>query len=292
MSGADPALDDDPDHHALLDQLEDAEVQAIGAPAVNQAVKAITIARTYLEHEWAGPRSEVSLLEYDKALNFAGHDRVFPQGYSQLTDKLASDSRILLGHEVKQIDYSGTLVDVLTNHGSYHAHHVLVTVPLGVLQAGRIAFNPSLPASKREAIREGTRLRFRPVMMTATVAALGLVPFLFARGPGSGGMHHGAPFGHMMDRMWSPPTHSALQILNERFARGEIQKDEYEDKKAAILSGINVKRMTVINFALIGFLAALAGIPTLLVANKLDEIKRRTDLLPWLQQMQDRKSVV
>ena len=40
-------------------------------------------------------------------------------------------------------------------------------------------------ASQTEAIREGTRLRFRPVMMTATVAALGLVPFLFARGPGS-----------------------------------------------------------------------------------------------------------
>jgi cobalt-zinc-cadmium resistance protein CzcA len=28
-------------------------------------------------------------------------------------------------------------------------------------------------------------MRFRPVMMTATVAALGLVPFLFAEGPGS-----------------------------------------------------------------------------------------------------------
>ncbi len=28
-------------------------------------------------------------------------------------------------------------------------------------------------------------MRFRPVMMTATVAALGLVPFLFATGPGS-----------------------------------------------------------------------------------------------------------
>jgi heavy metal efflux system protein len=39
--------------------------------------------------------------------------------------------------------------------------------------------------SQSEAIRQGTRLRFRPVMMTATVAALGLVPFLFARGPGS-----------------------------------------------------------------------------------------------------------
>lgn len=39
--------------------------------------------------------------------------------------------------------------------------------------------------SQRDAIRQGTALRFRPVMMTATVAALGLVPFLFASGPGS-----------------------------------------------------------------------------------------------------------
>jgi cobalt-zinc-cadmium resistance protein CzcA len=38
---------------------------------------------------------------------------------------------------------------------------------------------------QRTAIAEGTKLRFRPVMMTATVAALGLVPFLFATGPGS-----------------------------------------------------------------------------------------------------------
>jgi len=39
--------------------------------------------------------------------------------------------------------------------------------------------------SQAEAIREGTAMRFRPVMMTAAVAALGLVPFLFASGPGS-----------------------------------------------------------------------------------------------------------
>ena len=36
-----------------------------------------------------------------------------------------------------------------------------------------------------QAIREGCAQRFRPVMMTATVALLGLVPFLFATGPGS-----------------------------------------------------------------------------------------------------------
>ena len=36
-----------------------------------------------------------------------------------------------------------------------------------------------------EAVREGCVQRFRPVIMTATVALLGLVPFLFADGPGS-----------------------------------------------------------------------------------------------------------
>jgi cobalt-zinc-cadmium resistance protein CzcA len=36
-----------------------------------------------------------------------------------------------------------------------------------------------------QAVIEGAKLRFRPVMMTATVAALALIPFLFATGPGS-----------------------------------------------------------------------------------------------------------
>jgi cobalt-zinc-cadmium resistance protein CzcA len=39
--------------------------------------------------------------------------------------------------------------------------------------------------SQIDAIVEGCAQRFRPVMMTATVAMLGLVPFLFATGPGS-----------------------------------------------------------------------------------------------------------
>ncbi len=39
--------------------------------------------------------------------------------------------------------------------------------------------------SQKDAIAQGAKLRFRPVMMTASVAALGLVPFLFSHGPGS-----------------------------------------------------------------------------------------------------------
>ena len=53
---------------------------------------------------------------------------------------------------------------------------VLVSCIRGLREAG---------INRRQAIREGATLRFRPVMMTATVAALGLVPFLFATGPGA-----------------------------------------------------------------------------------------------------------
>jgi len=62
--------------------------------------------------------------------------------------------------------------------------------------------------------------------------------FVFGRG-WRGGWHHGAPPWHMMDgpgQSWRDPTHSALQILDERYARGEIEKSEYEERKATILS--------------------------------------------------------
>ncbi|RVU04486.1 efflux RND transporter permease subunit [Novosphingobium umbonatum] len=39
--------------------------------------------------------------------------------------------------------------------------------------------------SVAEAVRHGATMRFRPVMMTATVALLGLIPFLFSTGPGA-----------------------------------------------------------------------------------------------------------
>ena len=68
-------------------------------------------------------------------------------------------------------------------------------------------------------------------MMLLFLVLFCVVAFFFVRGC-MGRMHHWGP-----SQPWGDPTHSALQILNERFAKGEIQKEEYNERKGAILSG-------------------------------------------------------
>jgi uncharacterized membrane protein len=67
-----------------------------------------------------------------------------------------------------------------------------------------------------------------PLMMLFMFAVIGGI-FFFARRKFGDGSHHWGP-------SWRGASYSAVQILNERFARGEIQKAEYEAMKAAILS--------------------------------------------------------
>ena len=72
-----------------------------------------------------------------------------------------------------------------------------------------------------------------PLMMLFMIVIFAVIFFLARGFYGHGDHHWGRP-----SQMWGgDPSHSALQILNERYARGEIQKDEYAEKKAAILSG-------------------------------------------------------
>ena len=76
-----------------------------------------------------------------------------------------------------------------------------------------------------------------PIMMLFMLLVVaGVFYLLSSRRTWGAGSHYGGPPWHMMDRIGSPSTHTALQILNERFAKGEIQKDEYEERKNVILS--------------------------------------------------------
>ncbi len=105
------------------------------------------------EHEFAADISELSITSYDGPSTLRGGDVVFPGGYSQIVDVLASGRDIRLGHAVTGIDHGGSGVVVTTDSGAtFEADRVVVTVPLGLLQSGLIDFAPPLPEAKREAI--------------------------------------------------------------------------------------------------------------------------------------------
>ncbi len=104
-------------------------------------------------HEFGADIADLSIMSYDGPSTMRGGDVVFPQGYSQIVDALAAGRDIRLDHPVAQVDHSGPTVVVTTDGGdTFEADRVVVTVPLGVLKAGAISFNPALPPAMRDAI--------------------------------------------------------------------------------------------------------------------------------------------
>ena len=69
-----------------------------------------------------------------------------------------------------------------------------------------------------------------PLMMVVfiVIAVLIIVPLIRWTG-------FGPPWWHGQSML--PPSRTALDILNERYARGEIDKSEYEEKRRVISQG-------------------------------------------------------
>ena len=105
------------------------------------------------EHELGADISELSIMSYDGPSTFRGGDVVFPGGYGQVVDVLAAGRDIRLNHAVAEIDHAGAEVVISTGSGPrFGADRVIVTVPLGVLKAGTIAFSPALPSGMQQAM--------------------------------------------------------------------------------------------------------------------------------------------
>ncbi|MDQ0725781.1 FAD-dependent oxidoreductase [Microbacterium sp. W4I20] len=76
-----------------------------------------------------------------------GDEVIFPRGYDELPHRIGAGLDIRLDHVVTRVTRSDAGVVVRTDGDEFTADRVVVTVPLGVLQAGSIAFEPPLPES-------------------------------------------------------------------------------------------------------------------------------------------------
>lgn len=92
---------------------------------------------------------------YEWSGGFDGGDHVIKGGYQRLVEKISAGIEITLNSKVERVKYSDSEVQIYTtNDKELIASHVIVTVPLGVLKAGSIDFQPPLPTPKQQAIKK------------------------------------------------------------------------------------------------------------------------------------------
>ncbi|KUI43116.1 amine oxidase [Mycobacterium sp. IS-1590] len=102
--------------------------------------------------EYAADPVQLSLRWFGSEGEMDGPDVLLPGGYTQLSQHLARDLDVRQHTTVRRITYDDRQVRVDTSAGPVIADRVIVTVPLGVLKANSIEFDPELPQRKRDAI--------------------------------------------------------------------------------------------------------------------------------------------
>jgi len=138
---------------------------------------------TTVEHEYAGALEDLSAWWWDEGEGYPGDDVLLVPGYVALVDGLADGLTVDTGVVVDTVavgeDGSGAVVRD-TGGGEHRADHVVVTLPLGVLQAGDVTFDLPLPEAKQTAIGrlgmgllDKVYLRFPEVFWDADADAIG-----------------------------------------------------------------------------------------------------------------------
>lgn len=97
-----------------------------------------------IEQEYAASADQLSVWHYDESVDFGGPELLFPGGYDAIAAHLAKGLDIRLNWPVAAIrhDDRGVTVQSVSSE-TLAADRVIVTVPLGVLKAGQIAFDPA-----------------------------------------------------------------------------------------------------------------------------------------------------
>lgn len=99
-----------------------------------------------------GDLDQLSSALYDEGDEFGGLEAMMTDGYDRLATYLARGLDIRLDTPITRIVDAGSAVSVVSNPSEFTANAVVVTVPLGVLKARAIAFEPPLAPARQAAI--------------------------------------------------------------------------------------------------------------------------------------------
>ena len=106
--------------------------------------------------DWAADPGEITIEGFGEGSAYrGGPDLLIRGGAGQLVSWLARGIEVRRGDPVREIVRSGRGVRMTLASGrKIRADGCVVTIPLGVLKAGKVRFEPALPAGHRRAIRD------------------------------------------------------------------------------------------------------------------------------------------
>lgn len=126
--------------------------------------------------EWLHPQFD------EEGTDLTGGDALVPQGYGRVLEPLLGEFALELGVVVECVEAAERGVAVVAGGARREADAVVVTVPLGVLKAGDIEFDPPLEPDRLAAIGrlgmgvlDKVYLRFDDVFWDADIERLGHV---------------------------------------------------------------------------------------------------------------------
>lgn len=106
----------------------------------------------YTEFSLGAPIEDLSAAWFNRADVFPGDDVVVTTGYDRILGPLAKGLDIRLSTPVTAIRYTDDGVTVETSAGTLTGDYCVCSLPLGVLKAGKIVFDPPLPEEYRRNI--------------------------------------------------------------------------------------------------------------------------------------------
>lgn len=155
------------------------------ADAVHDAPPEVAAAAGGLTRFTLGEDPErASIADYEQL--WGGRNSIVPAGYGALVARYGQGVAVQLSTPVTVLRWDGAGVEAITPRGTVRAGKAIVTVPLGVLQAGSLRFVPDLPAPMRDAIGGLSMGALTKIAVSFDPARLGALSAtdLFDNGPG------------------------------------------------------------------------------------------------------------